>query len=189
MSEPVTALGGATFEGAVTITERPAQGMITIRADLSSAKIVKALTDVAGVAMPAMRGAVTSADTGLLWMSPDEAMLLCPYAESTETVAALNTALTGEHALIVDVSDARAVFRLEGSACREVLAKVTPADLREQSLPVGELRRTRMAQVAAALRFLDNTTVELICFRSVASYMFKLLSTAAAPSAQVDYRF
>ncbi len=56
--------------------------------------------------------------------------------------------LRAEHHLAADVSDARAVFRIEGAKADQVLAKLCPVDL--ATLEPGELRRTRAAQVAAA---------------------------------------
>ena len=87
------------------------------------------------------------------------------------------------------MSDARAVFTLEGegAAIRNVLAKLTPADLRPASLPVGEVRRTRFAQVPAAFWLAEEGRAELVCFRSVAIYVFGLLKNAAEPGSEVGY--
>ena len=62
---------------------------------------------------------------------------------------------------------------------RGVLAKLTPANLHPDALATGEVRRTRLAQVPAAVWLRDEDTAELICFRSVARYVFDLLSNAA----------
>ena len=51
----------------------------------------------------------------LLWMSPDELLLLCPHGEAAETAARLREALAPEHALVVDVSDARALIDGRGA--------------------------------------------------------------------------
>ena len=187
MPDPVTALGGARFEGLVRIAEMPARGMITLKGDLSAAKLKTAAKNLAGVDFPGPRGAVVDGDRGLLWMAPDEIMVLLPRTEAAEGVAALSKALAGTHHLAADVSDARSLFRLNGAAVREVLAKLTPADLHADAFGPGELRRTRLAQVAAAFWMPDAETVDLIAFRSVAAYVFDLLSNAADPAARVDY--
>lgn len=179
-------LNGARFKGLVMIHEEPPQGMITLRCDLekSKAKVKK----VTGTAMPKPRQ-VSVGDTSLLWMSPDELLVMCPYPEAAQTVSALTEALSGQHHLAADVSDARALFTLSGEPAqiREVLAKVTPADMRPASLPVQELRRTRLAQVPAALWFSDETTANVICFRSVARYTFDVLKAAADPLSDVAH--
>ena len=187
MSDPVTALGGASFAGLVRIAEMPPRGMITLKGDLSSANLKTAATKLAGVDFPGLRGVLVDGERGLLWMAPDEVMLLLPRAEAADGVAALSKALAGTHHLAADVSDARCLFRLEGAAVREVLAKLTPADLHPDAFGPGEVRRTRLAQVAAAIWMPDAETVDLIAFRSVAAYVFDLLANATDPSGRVDY--
>lgn len=172
---------------AVRVTEGPTLGMIAVRGDLDNLHLTQTLADAAGVAMPDVRRAEVGPETGLLWMSPDEAMLLCPPGRVAEILAALEEALAGEHVLCADLSDARAVFTLEGDGIREVLAKLTPADLRPAALPVGELRRTRLAQVAGAFWLSSETTATVICFRSVAGYVGGLLRNAASEEATVGY--
>ena len=76
MSDVQMALGGASFDGLVTIEEVSGHGMITLRGDLSDKTVVKAVKDVFGVALPATRGAGFERANGALWMSPDEALLL-----------------------------------------------------------------------------------------------------------------
>jgi sarcosine oxidase subunit gamma len=187
MSDPVPALGGVSFDGLVRITEVAPRGMITLKGDLGSARLVKACTDLAGVEFPGRRQARLDGAKGLLWMAPDEVLVLVPHAEVAPGLAALGAALKGEHHLAVDVSDARCLFRLEGGDAREVLAKLTPADLHPDSFGPGEVRRTRLAQVPAAFWMPDADTVDVVAFRSVARYVFDILANAAAETAHVDY--
>jgi sarcosine oxidase subunit gamma len=44
-----------------------------------------------------------------------------------------------------------------------------------------------LQQVAAALWFETQTEARVICFRSVARYVFDLMAVSAHPSAAVDY--
>ncbi len=107
-----------------------------------------------------------------------------------ETKAALDkarTALEGQHFLAADVSDARAVFTLEGPGIRDMLAKLCPADLSPDALPTGEFRRSHLGQVAAAFWLESESKATVVCFRSVAQYMFDLLSKAAEPGSELGY--
>ncbi|TAG30132.1 MAG: sarcosine oxidase subunit gamma, partial [Rhodobacterales bacterium] len=88
----------------------------------------------------------------------------------------------GQHYLAVDVSDARAVFRIEGPKAADVLRKLVPADI--DSLEPGELRRTRAAQVAVAF-WQQDAGFTLVCFRSVAGYVMGLLSHSAQPGSEI----
>ncbi len=177
-----------SFSGFVTVEDQGPTGMVTLRADLRDPSVVEAL-GAAGVEVPA-RGMLTkSGDVSTLWMSPDELMILSPHGAAAGHVAALNTALGIKHGLVVNVSDARSVFRLtgSGSAIREVLAKLSPADLRASALRVGQVRRSRVAQVPAAFWFASEEEAHLICFRSVGDYVFGLFRTAAETGSEVNY--
>jgi len=188
MSEARSALPGAAFDGLIRVEEAGLLGMVTLRADLGAAKVKKAVKTVAGVDLPAARRAALAGDRGVLWMSPDELLLILPHGEAPAACAALGTVLAGIHHLAVEVSDARAVFRVTGDldAVREVLAKLTPADLSPGRFEQGEVRRTRLGQVAAAF-WIEDGGVTVVCFRSVARYVFDLLANAATPGSEVGY--
>ena len=181
MSEAVSALQGASYDGYVSVREAGLQGMVTLRGDLGSDKLAKAVKSAVGLAVPGARQIKTGAKGGVAWMSPDELMLFCDYADADALVAKLDKALSGEHYLAVNVSDARAQFRLTGAGVREVIAKGTPANMAPDALPVGEIRRTRLGQVAVAFWLSDEQTLDLVCFRSVGEFVYKWLCTAAAP--------
>ncbi len=187
MSDVALALGGASFDGLVKIEELAGQGMVTLRGDLTDKAIVKAVKDVFGVALPDIRETAFSGSTGALWMSPDEALLLCSYDEAQAKADELAGKLADAHALVVNVSDARAVFQLKGSLLREVIAKLAPVDMSPDAFKPGMVRRTRMAQVAAAFWMDDASTARVVCFRSVGEYVFNLLSTAADTNASVGH--
>ena len=189
MSEAVSALADARSSGIVEVTEAGLHGMITIRGDLNVADFANAVTGVAGCDLPDARKVTRSDSDAILWMSPDELMLHCPHDEAEARIHALAGALKNQHHLIANVSDARAQFTLsgDGAAIREVLAKISPADLRASKLPVGEIRRTRIAQVAGAFWFETEDRAQLICFRSVAQYVFDLLEKSSASGSSVGY--
>ncbi|WP_421904506.1 sarcosine oxidase subunit gamma [Mameliella sp.] len=187
MSDPVLPLGGAQYEGLVDIREAGPQGMIALRGDLADERLQEAVTQMIGLPMPGVRGAQVMGESGVLWMSPDELLVLVPYRQAPRARAQLAEALQGQHALVENVSDMRAMFRLRGTQLRDVLAKLAPVDFARDAMPAGELRRTRFAQVAAGVWLVDDTTAQVFCFRSVADYMFKLLCTAADPDAFVGF--
>lgn len=187
LAQAVSPLNGARFDGLISVREMAPQGMISLRGDLASTAIKNAATGIGGHDMPGQRQAKFGEDRGILWMSPDELLVLLPYAEVPDAVASIGKLLDGSHALAADVSDARTSFELRGTGLREVLAKLSPADLSPAALPVGELRRTRLAQVPAAFWLNSESSAQVICFRSVARYVFDLLRTAAQPGSAVGF--
>ncbi len=185
MSEPISALNHASYDGIAKVAEVGLQGMITLRGDLSDKVLAKAVKDATGQKMPGQREALVNGDTGVCWMSTDELLVLVPYAEVEAKLAEMTNALGGTHALAVNVSDARAVFTVSGSNAREVLGKVAPVDLSPAGFQPGQIRRSRLAQVAGALWMDDAETLRIVCFRSAADYVFKLLKVAAQPGSEV----
>lgn len=182
----VTALGGASFDGFVRVEEMPVQGMITLRGDLAAPALKNVVTGVTGTDMPDLRGARVKGEKGALWMSPDEILLLVPHAEVATALRQIEKTMARAHHLAVDVSDARAMFRLSGDGARDVVSKLAPVDMAQGTFGPGQVRRTRLAQVAAAIWMRDDETVEILCFRSVARYVFDLLCDAARPGSELN---
>lgn len=177
MSEVLSALPGATGSADTRVSEAGLVGMVTLRGDLSDAKLRRAVSDVTGTAFPEQGKITWDGARGLGWMSPDELLILTGHGEAAGVVETLHTALDGQHVLAVNVSDARAVFDVEGPGWRDVVARLSPMDLR--GFKTGDLRRTRFGQIAAAVWMTDDDCARIVCFRSVARYMFDLLETAA----------
>ena len=187
MSDDRSAPGGARFEGIATIEEQPGRGMITLRGDLSSAAIRKVARQMAGLDLPGPLECRIEGERWLGWMAPDEALMILPRGEVAAALAAAEGATAGAHATLVDVSEARVSFRVSGPCAREVLAKLTPVDLSADAFTTGSLRRTRLGQVAVAIWQDEPGVFGLICFRSVARYVFELMSDAAKEGAAVGY--
>jgi sarcosine oxidase, subunit gamma len=181
MSEPVSALGHAAFDGFAKIREIGPLGMLTLRAKPDLPGLDAALAAI-GVTRPEPRRMVRTGDRGCGWMSPDEYLVVLPYDEATTAAAALGGALAGSHHLVANVSDARAVFRIEGAKAAQVLQKLMPVDF--ERLDPGELRRSRAAQTAAAI-WTEGEGFTLVCFRSAAAYVMGLLSHSAMPGSEL----
>lgn len=180
-----SALNGASFEGFASVRELGLCGMITLRGDLSSPQMARAVRDAAGVDVPERSTATAQGACAAAWMSPDELLVMVPHAEAEERLRAIAAALAGTHHLAVNVSDARAMIEVSGAAAREVISKLCPVDMHPAAFPPGRFRRTRMAQIPAALWQVDAETVRVLCFRSVAGYAFGLLANAAKPGSEI----
>ena len=183
MSKAVSALNGARAHGLVDLADLGLAGMITLRGDLSSPLLAEVLLDQTGCAMPDRRRLSTGARGKVAWMSPDELLVLVDCTRADAVAAALNTALAGGFFTAANVSDARAMVSISGPQARDVLAKLCPVDFAD--FAVGQVRRTRLAQVAAALWREDQDRWTLVCFRSVATYVMGLLTHSAQPGSEL----
>lgn len=179
MSDAVSALNGRVAEGDVSVREMGLRGMVTLRGDLSDKALAKVCKSLTGMELPAAGKAIVADQKGLCWMSPDEILVLVPHAEAGEAVAKIEEALKGRHHLAVNVSDARALIAVEGRFAREVVAKLAPVDLHPDAFVPGDFRRSRLGQVAAAFWMQDETSIHVVCFRSVADYAHRLLAASA----------
>lgn len=186
MSE-MSALPGAVAGGLVDIRELGLQGMVTLKADLSAPETAAAVRAATGTAVPDQRRIIETETGAVAWMAPDELLILCAHDGADAMVISLCNALKEIHYLAVNVSDARAFFAIEGSGAREVVAKLAPVDLHPDSFGPGEMRRTRLAQVPAAFWMTGEDSIRLICFRSVARYVFDCLAVSARDGGEVGY--
>ena len=188
MSDPVTALKGAfDTTGIAAVTELGPQGMITLRGDLADKALAKAAVAAGGTNVPEQRHVNTEGERGIAWMSRDELLIMCPYGEVRDRLADLQGKIAKLHALAVNVSDARARFEVKGDHVREVIAKLAPVDMHPDHFQPGMFRRTRFAQVPAAFWMPEEGVARIICFRSVAQYMYDLLNVAAQEGSAVDF--
>ncbi len=186
MAEPASALGGAIARGYVTVREDDPRDMVQVKADLSADVVRSALREAAGLDMPD-RLRISVGDRGAAaWMAPDEVLLLLPTGSARRAVETFAEAMGRAHHLVLDLSDLRAGIRLEGDLVREVLAKVTPADMAPDRFEPGHFRRTRLAQVPAAIWLSDEAIAHILCFRSVARYVFNVMTMVAQVGGEVD---
>lgn len=169
---------------AIDIREVPGRGMIDLRGLPSDAAFMVAARDVLGTDLPAQpRSSAATGDVTALWLAPDQWLVLC--SDPQALLARLNTAFAGTHSLCVDVSDMRAVIRLEGEGWREILMKGCSLDLLSNSYPPGTVRRLAYAGIAALLHVVAGDTADLYVFRSYAHYAWEFLTTSARESGMI----
>ncbi len=172
LQRPDTAIGIELAEPA---------GMVTLRAEMDDPAARRAVTSVTGCMPPDALRMETSGGRRLLWMSPDELLLVCGREEVAGIMESAAGAFAGLHCAAVDVSDARVCYRLTGGSVREVLAKGAPIDLHREAFTPGTVRRTRIAQVAVVICLIagEGDKFEVLCHRSYALYLGAWLQEAA----------
>lgn len=168
----------------ISIREITERGMIDLRGLTSDAAFMSAVKGVLGMDLPTRpRTSVSWGDVKVLWLSIDQWLILSSRSKAHELLAILRDALKGIHSLVVDVSDMRAVIRIEGEGCREVLMKGTSLDLLDKEYVQGCCRRMRYAEIAALLDVVEDNVFDIYVFRSYAHYTWNFLcATAKAPA-------
>ncbi len=169
---------------AVSIREITDRGMIDLRGSASDRKFMAAVKSALGIDLP--KTPRTSNSWGgikALWLSTDQWLILCQHSKAIELLGLLRAALGSIHSLAVDVSDMRAVIRVEGEGTREVLLKGCSLDLLGADYGQGTVRRMRYAEIAALLHVVENDIFDIYVFRSYAGYTWEfLLATAREPA-------
>ncbi len=170
----------------ISMREIAGRGMIDLRGLMTDKKFMKAAKDVLGFDLPkAPRTSTAWGDMKALWLSPDQWLILCPGDKAQKLLVELNAALKGIHSLAVDVSDMRAIIRLEGEYARTTVMKGTSIDLTHGDYPSGTVRRMKFAEVGALLHIIEDNVIEIYVFRSYADYTWEFLQKAARKGSEV----
>ena len=175
-------LAGVTAPAGLSISLREIsdRGMIDLRGLASDPAFMSAAHDALGFALPTKpRTSAAWGDVKVLWLSVDQWLILSSRSKVHEILANLRVALKGIHSLAVDVSDMRAVIRLEGEGLREILMKGTSLDLLDAEYKPGCCRRMRFAEIAALLHIVEDNVFDVYVFRSYAHYAWEFLCTTA----------
>lgn len=93
-------------------------------------------------------------------------------------IGAAPAAALAKHAAVTDQSDAWACVQLDGPGATQVLARLTPLDLRADAFGVGATARTEVQHMAAAITRLDADRFQIMVFRSMAATLVHDLKTA-----------
>jgi sarcosine oxidase, subunit gamma len=170
----------------ISMREISERGMIDLRGLASDRKFMSAVKSVLGFDLPkAPRSSASWGDLKALWLSTDQWLILCTRSKMAVLLSELNTALGKIHSLAVDVSDMRAIIRLEGEGVRETVMKGSSLDLISDDYKAGTVRRMRFAEIAALLHVVEENVIDIYVFRSYAEYTWAFLLKAARKGAEV----
>ena len=192
MSEPrleSPLAGSAAPDGlAVSVTEVVDRGMVDLRGNPDNGAFAAAVESVLGMSLPRQpRTSIPAGDLSVLWLSVDQWLVQCPRDRSRELVRDLNQALGSTPSLVVDMSDARTILRLEGEGVRELIMKGAPVDLTAPGFTKGTVRRLRFGELAAMVHMVGEApdVVDLFVFRSYATFAWEWLVATGSGASQV----
>ena len=172
----------------ISITEIVDRGMIDLRGDPELSSFASAAEAVLGTALPRRpRSSVAAGELSVLWLSLDQWLVQCPRADALVLARKLNEALAGIPSLVVDMSDARTIIRLQGEGVREVIMKGAPVDLTPPEFTPGTVRRLRFGELAAMVHMAGEAPeiIDLYVFRSYAALAWQWLIATSHGGAQV----
>lgn len=163
------------------LRELPPLLLINLRGDAEADPFRSAVAGVLGAAPPMEPNTVaSSSDVSLLWLGPNEWLVTAP-AEKHTVVDQLETALSGQHHSVINVSEGRVVLELEGAHARAALAQELSLDLRPSSFGPGRCAQTGLARVPVILQQIDAAPrFRIFVRRSFAPYVTDWLRSTIA---------
>ncbi len=167
--------------GAMRLQERAFLGHIDLRCDLSDSVLAGSIERALGCGLPSTPNtfAVAPAAQKVLWLGPDEWLVVTAEAGEGALAHALRQAAGDRFATVVELGSGQTVIEIGGARAREVIAKGCPLDLHPSAFGPGRCAQSRLARTLVTLAQVDDApTFHLIVRRSFADYLWQWLVDA-----------
>jgi sarcosine oxidase subunit gamma len=139
---------------AVSLAELPFLAQINLRADPADAPLLARLGAALGIDLPTIPNTAAAGPRGdryVLWLGPDEWLVIDRAGTEASLEGRLRTALRGGRGSVVDVSANRTTIRLAGPAARAVLEHGCSIDLHPRAFGPGRCAQTLLARAGVIL--------------------------------------
>jgi sarcosine oxidase subunit gamma len=146
----------AAQTGGVALVELPFQSMVSLRVDPVSEVGIRveqalglalpAAGEVASVQVGEVNGVVAGTVRSVLWLGPDEWLVIGPDGDTADLVALLFEAIGDGPGSVVDVSANRDTLVLSGPNARDLLEKGCTLDLHPRAFTAGRCAQTTFAR-------------------------------------------
>jgi sarcosine oxidase subunit gamma len=165
----------------VVLCERPFRGQLALRGNSADHEFVEGVQGVLGVGVPLdPNTAIVAGNITVLWLGPDEWLVVTPDGQEAELVERINDALAGQHFAVSDVSDSRAIIGLTGVHARDVLMKGCGLDLHPRVFNAGDCAQSSLARCHMLLHQINEIpTYDVYVHRSFSDYAWRWLEDAA----------
>ena len=180
-----TALSGRTAGGfdnpdggkpGMVLAELAHLGKLNLRGGGDMLPALKTHTGCA--ALPDNNRFLTVGDRHLVWLGPDEFLLLCEAGSEINLHSQLMIDLEHVHAAATNVTDSLCALSLRGPAARRVLAKGCALDLHPAVFTPGMCAQTMLSHAAVTLIATEENRFMIICRTSFAPYLHDWLMDA-----------
>ena len=157
----------------VHLRERPFLGHLNLRGDPTDQDFLRAAAAALGGSLPLEPNTVKeSGELTVMWLGPDEWLLVTPPGREAETAEALHDSLGEIVASVTDVSGGQTVINISGGHARDALAKGCTLDLHPRVFGPGRCAQSLIAKAAVVIRQVDDSpSFDVIVRRSFADYL------------------
>jgi sarcosine oxidase subunit gamma len=154
-------------------------GFINLRGDAGSDAFCERVREILGQPLPLEANTFSAGEHRVYWLGPDEWLLRCDRHAVSNLVAALETALSGMHVAVNDVSGGNTTVHLSGPRARRTLAKGCTLDLHPREFVPGQCAQSGLAKAPVLIGMIDDApTFEVVVRRSFGDYLVHWLRHA-----------
>jgi sarcosine oxidase subunit gamma len=148
----------------VRLRELPFPAQVNLRTDPADGFVTRRIAAAFGRGLPTVPNTVaTTGIRDLLWLGPDEWLVVGPDGDARWIERALRSALA---ASVVNVSSARTVLELSGPSARAVLEQGCPIDLHPSVFGPGQCAQTLVSRAEVILHQTDDAPTYRLYVRS-----------------------
>jgi sarcosine oxidase subunit gamma len=164
--------------GAVSLAEVPFLAQLNLRLD-PKGPAADAVALELGLPLPTAPGATSVGQLTVVWLGPDEWLVIGPAGTEGTLEARLRSAIGAGHASVVDVSAQRTTLRIAGPGARDLLALGCALDLHPRSFGEGSCAQTMLARAQVVLVGRESGAFWVLVRASFASYLVDWLIDAS----------
>ncbi|MER5394279.1 sarcosine oxidase subunit gamma family protein [Saccharopolyspora sp. NPDC002686] len=133
------------------IAEVPFRAQVGLRVDPKSSAAERIATAIGAMLPGDPGGVVVTRDLVVLWLGPDEWLIIGPVGAQDRIERTLNSALGGGFGAVVDVSAHRTIIEVSGERARDLLNSGCALDLHPRAFPAGRCASMLLARAQVVL--------------------------------------
>jgi len=172
-------LAAYTSNGGVILKEIKLLGHLNLRGNAQDPAFVAGIEQTLGLALPVNPcESASSGETQILWLAPDEWLVIVASGTEAEVEAKLRSNLTG-HFAVSDISGAQTIVNLAGKDVINLMKKSTGYDMHLASFPIGKVIGTTFAQSGAIIKRTGELEFQLVIRRSFSDYIWLWIQQAS----------
>ncbi len=154
-------------------------GYISLRGNSQNSAFATAFQQATGSALPTQTCELSYHHWGsVLWLSPDEWLIICKRSLHAELLQKLQTAMQDIHSQVVDNSGGYTAVILRGKEAEQTLQHCTVYDV--ETLATGRVVGSTFGKSSVILHKLEDGYF-LVFRRSFADYIWRYLERSATP--------
>lgn len=178
LSRPRASVASQT--AGVNLSQQPLFGQLVVRGDARNSQFLKGVKQILELSVPLQPNTFTENDEhSILWLGPDEWLIITPPGAESHTARGLAAALHGTLAAVTDVTHGQVIIRIRGDRALDVLSKGCSLDLHPAVFGPGSCAQTLVAKAGVIIRWVERSCFDLIVRRSFAEYLALWLEDAA----------